>query len=428
MSKTIIGTCLTCGQTFQATSGSRWRCAPCQDERSTYGKFGSLIVLAEGDDPTQPPKLPMTQREWASTKREFYNVTKTLSEIDSKKAAFIQEAMRAVDEMMAQVEQEMGAPLAELRGRQKQLQQLIQRYMVASGRTEQVIKDLLVEVKNEVVNQGNRPLWTQITDKMGDMLGWSKEQLKEFIRANHSLPQFADRLHVTKLPPGRRRQKQTPETSAFFSADRSLQKIASVEKIFLKTGSRVCELDTPDGKFFLTGRLVRENGLKAMVERQLALKDALSITDTERQGDAVRVTVEGSCAYDPNTVRAFLIDRFPNYRYADVFVVTDRKIALELAPTGGDNAQGVALEFFDYMMDTFATLLDAERSRGQIAMSLLGQVQGRNQGDLPSDVGDLSLARERSYPGRGGAGNEFGSGAQEGIMQPSGGAPYRSTN
>lgn len=402
----LLTECISCGEMFTARTG-HYRCATCVLERHTFGKFGGLLIHGE-DDPAKP-QLPLTQREWAEVKREFYQVTTTLRTIDEKKAQFVSDAMKAADEMMQQVEQQIGQPLNEMRSRERQLKQLVQRYMEASGRTEQIIKDLLVEVKNEIVNQGNRPLWSQITDKMGDLLGWSKEQLKEFVRANHSLPQFANRLNVTPLPPGRRK---LPKPQAWSLPDHSLAKVAEVEKQFLMSKHAVCELATPQGKFFLTRRFVEKNGLKTMLETQQVYKTALAISDTEQSGSTVRVLVEGPCAYDPNTMRAFLAERYANYRYADVMVLTNKKIAIEMVPNGGENPVGVLTAFFDYMIDTFSTLLDAERNRGQVAMGALSQVQGRNQGDLSSDVTDLSLERERH--------NVTMGSPQEGLHSPTG--------
>lgn len=397
----LLNECISCGEMIEARMG--YRCTACVIEHHTHGKFGGLLIHGE-DDPSKP-QLPLTQREWAEVKREFYQVTTTLRTIDEKKAQFVSDAMKAADEMMQQVEKQIGQPLNEMRSRERQLKQVVQKYMEASGRTEQIIKDLLVEVKNEIVNQGNRPLWSQISDTMGDLLGWSKEQLKEFVRANHSLPQYANRLNVTPLPPGRRKLPK-----AWNLPDHSLAKVAEVEKQFLMTKHAVCELATPQGKFFLTRRFVEKNGLKTMLETQHVYKTALSISDIEQNGSTVRVLVEGPCAYDPNTVRAFLAERYANYRYADIVVLTNKKIAIEMVPNGGENPMGVLTAFFDYMIDTFSTLLDAERNRGQAAMGALSQVQGRNQGDLSSDVTDLSLERERH--------NVSVGSPQEGNMQP----------
>jgi hypothetical protein len=416
--------CLSCGDFFPVRRGEErvGRCSVCLLDRRFVGRFGSLIVQGADD----PPKLPQTQREWAKTKREFYQVITTLQTIEEKKAQFIQDAMRAADEMVAQIEQELGTGVNELRSREQQLRGLIQQYMSASGRTEQVIKDLLVEVREEVVNAGNRPLWKEITRQMGDLLGWTKEQLKEFVRANHSMPQYGERMHVTKLPPGRRQLKKTQ------LADHSLVKVAEAEKELMdKSGLGIISLVSPEGHFFLTRRLVEANGLKVMLERQNKLKQGLKVTDVEQEGTVTRICVEGPCAFDPNTVRAFVSDRFPSLDgpLADVFVVNRTKIALEVGPPQPvGNSASVAMEFFDFMIDVFGNLLEAETSRGEVATGLMGEVQGRNQAALPSDVGDLSLQRERSRPSSGAPG-AFGDGTRSegGIMSPAGGAPVIST-
>jgi len=411
--------CISCDKLFSVRGGMVLnRCVACRVEKEMSGKFGSLII-AQGDDPENPPDLPMTQREWAQVKKEFYNITTTLNAIEQRKAKFIEEAMKAADNMVSQVEAEIGAPISELSSREKQLRDMIQKYMLASGRTEQLIKDMLVEVKYEIVNAGNRPLWSQISSKMSDLLGWSKEQLKEFVRANHSVPQFEHRMHITKLPPGRRQLKKTE------LADHSLVKIAEVERNLISNSGSICILNTPEGDFFLTKNLIQKNGLKTMLERQARLKKSLRITDTENGDNGyIRIAIEGVYAFDPNTVRAFISDRFPDKRYGDVFVVDRNKVAVELAPEGTEDKTSIVSDFFDYMIDTFSTLLEAERNRGAIVNSLLGQVQGISQGDLSSDVEDLSLVRERARPSSGAPG-AFGSGtrSEDGIMSPDGGAP-----
>ena len=252
----------------------------------------------------------MTQRELAEAKRVLYEAERTLQEIEQRKKEFMQKATDEANKVVAAIEQQVGKPMKQLRQERDMMAQRLQEYMTENGRTEMLIRDMLVEVKNVVVNRGNAPLWSQITEKMAALIGWSEEELSKFVKANYSIAKFADQLSMTFLPPGERaRRKKEKEdqggiTSAYRAEELDIPKIAEIETAFLRTGARTCRVETPTQVFLLTGSFVQAHGLAHMISVQKLHKQSLRVEDMEREGGATRVLITRESAYHPNSVPA----------------------------------------------------------------------------------------------------------------------------
>lgn len=410
------------GKCFSCRSGVKVSSIVPPLEIDVSASYGSLIVAGT-----------MTQAELAKVKRDLYETEKLLAEIDARKAEFMRKAQEEADRMVAEVERVMGEPVKDLRLRNKNLRERLQSWMAAHDRNQILIRDMLVEVKNVVTNRGNAPLWSQITEKMGTLLQWSKDELNDFVKANYSLPQFADRLFTTFLPPGeRKRKKQEMEQSnkvmsSYRAEDLSIPRIAEIETDFLRSGSRLCRVDTPTGTFILTGEKVQKVGLAQMLMLQGQTKSTLSIIDTEQEGEATYVLIVGSCAFDPNTVRAFLAERFPDREIGETEVVEPTKIAVEMRPIGKENPLQIAMGFFDELGSILMDLSQTEKARENLAVGMMNSVKGYSQADTPDNVDDLFLVHDRAQPAKGAPGTYGNAGADGGIMSPNGGAPNIST-
>lgn len=419
MDKKILGACMACGRYDDLKNDLQFflthRCASCRKAFTPHKKYGSLFTNSI---------IAMTQRELAEVKRQLYQTEKLLSELDKRKNEFITRAMEEANTMMQEVEQQLGRPLKEVRAANIELKQKLKTFMETSGQNEMRIRDMLVTVKEEVVNAGNRPLWTQIVNKMGDLLKWTEEELQTFVRANYSLPQYGKNLYTQFLPPGKRNKP------AYFQLEidnNRHARIKDIEKEWINSGDAVCRVNDCGEIFIITGEFIHKNGLAKMIQLQSTTKRSLSISDVEQTGNRSHVMVEGKFAFDPNTVRAFLADRFPDREVGDVLPLSMHKIAVELLPEGETNPGTVVLDFFGRIIDIVDSLMSLEQARNQVINSLPENVVARNQGDTPDNVDDLYLKWERNQPAQGGPG-AFGNGAEEGIMAPSGNSPLIQTS
>ena len=416
---TKLGLCLSCDRFFEV-KGAIMRCDNCRDVLDYRGKFGSSVVVGV-----------VTQRELAQMKREYFQVESLVSALEERKAEFMKRALEQAEQLVKDVEAQIGQPVAELRAKRDLLQTKIQEYMQESGNTRMVIRNLLLELKREVTNPGNRPQPTKIYEELRKLAGLTQEELQEIVRANYSQPQFGDVMHVTKLPPGRRKQKQmappppptgvkppTASRHTYEIDELTLPAMAEIHKEFSKTAAEQCRIDsTEDGVFILTGDLVRENGLLEMVSRQRQTKASLRVADMEQRDDNhVLVLVEGQFAYDPNTVRAFLAERLPTHEAQDALLLTETRIAVEMAPMGAGPAD-TASAYFDQMDQILTNLMAAERARSQVAHGIMGYVTGANQMDLVDNVDDLETKYELKNTNPEGTGASVPR-AQEGIMSP----------
>lgn len=429
-------TCLKCKCELdrKAKSILMGQCSTCRSGVTVSSIVPPLTITSSGDYGSVIIAGTMTRAELAQVKKQLYETEKTLAEIDTRKAEFMRKAQEEADKMLAEVEKVMGEPIKDLRLRNKALRERLQLWMKAHDRNQMLIRDMLVEVKNTIVNRGNAPLWTQITEKMGAILQWSKDELNDFVKANYSLPQFADRLFTTFLPPGeRKRRKQEMEqntkvVSTYHASNLSIPRIAEIETDFLRSGARLCRINTPSGVFILTGEKIQSVGLAQMLMLQGQTKTTLQISDTEQEGDSTYVLVEGSFAFDPNSVRAFLAERFPDREVGETEVVNPSKIAVEMRPIGGESPLQIATGFFDELGSILLDLSETEKAREELAVGMMHTVRGYSQADTPdSNVDDLFLVHDRAQPARGAPGTYGNGGADGGIMSPNGGAPNIST-
>lgn len=228
-----------------------------------------------------------------------------------------------------------------------------------------------------------------------------------------------------------RRQREKGPVAAYYAHELTFPRMAYIHDDFLRNGSAICKVETPEEVFILTGKRVKENGLATMIALQKQTKRTLSVVDVENLHDGtVHVLLEGSCASDPNTVLAFLAERIEGHEAIDVHYDSPTRVAVELQPVEKIAASPLdaAMGFFDQMAATIANLAGIERKRYQKAEMLMEQTTARNQSDTPDNVDDLSLKYERGQPAGGNPGS-FGSGtaADGGIMSPNGGAPLIST-
>lgn len=299
--------------------------------------------------------------------------------------------------------------------------------MKESEQTEMVIRDLLVEVKNQIVNRGNVPQYKTIVEDLRQLLKWSEEEMKAFVKARYSQPQYGDIMTVQPLPPGRIRKKreESPEgggtVASFRLEEATSPSLALLHEDFLRTGKQMCKIVAGDEVFILNGKKIREHGLPQMVALQTQTKQSLRIADIEFKDDSLYVLVEGRYAADPNTVRAFLAERIKGHEITNSYLDGEERIALELTPIT-KVAQGAesAMAYFTQLDSVLSELSTLEQQRGETVRHILDTtVSAANQMDLPNNVEDLSLKWERHNVG----GESFGAGAQEGIMQPEGKTP-----
>jgi len=426
-SKKVLAACLSCGKFIDLQDAKNIltnRCAKCRDERALSGKYGSLIVQGA-----------MTQRELAELKREFYQLYQIDKSLEARRKEFMDRAMAEMNKVLAEVEAEIGKPVKELRSRKQQLEARLQEYMKESENTELVIRDLLVEVKNQITNRGGMPQYKEIVEDLRSLLKWSEEEMKAFVKARYSQPQYGDIMTVQPLPPGRikkkREEQQAPEGGAVasFRLEKATSpRLALLHEDFLRTGKAICKIVTPSEVFILTGEKVRENGLPQMVALQAQTKQSLRITDFEYRNGVMHVLVEGQFAADPNTVRAFLAERVEGHEITNSYLDGEEKVALELTPVT-KIAQGAdsAIAYFTQLENVLTELSTLERQRGTTIHQILDQtVNAANQMDLPDNEEDLSLKWERHNVG----GETFGPGTRSegGIMSPSGDTPLISTH
>jgi hypothetical protein len=217
-----IRPCLTCGGFVELRTAIQGRCATCAGERKLAGKFGSLLVQGA-----------MTQREVADLKREFYSLYQIDKALEARKFEFMQKAQEEMNRVIAEVEAQVGQPMKELRARKQQLEAQLKAFMEESKNSEVVIRDLLVEVKEAMINRGNMPQYKAIVEDLRTLLKWSEDEMETFVRQHYSQPQYGNVMTVKPLPPGRRKkqQQQGPVASrTAVSEDNIAETIVSTHK------------------------------------------------------------------------------------------------------------------------------------------------------------------------------------------------------
>lgn len=203
--------CIGCGSYIGAgdlTNFATQRCANCRGERKLAGKFGSLLVQGV-----------LTQRELAEVKREFYSLYQIDKQLEQRKKEFMQKAQEEMQRVIEEVEAQVGRPMKELRDRKDQLQSQLQAYMTESKSAEMVIRDLLVELRDQIVNRGNMPQYKNIVEELRKLLQWSEEEMETFVKSHYSQPQWGPVMSVKPLPPGRRKRKQMGNPTASRTAE-----------------------------------------------------------------------------------------------------------------------------------------------------------------------------------------------------------------
>lgn len=393
-----IAACLSCGEYADVASSMqfmlRQRCAKCLDATRQARTFGSLIVAAE--KPSDPTPT-MSRRELSSLKRELYHTEKIIQSIDARKAQFMQRALQEAEQMVADVEAEIGARLPELRKKNVQLKQRLKQFMQQTGQSQMRIRDMLVDLKYEVTNAGNRPLWTVITKKLGDLLKFSEDELQAFVKANYSMAEYGYNLYTKFIAPNRksRPNEEEPGKKAYHIPELDVAGVFSADTDFNTSSANECYVHSNNGTFILTGSLVRENGLSEMLRRQTFTKSFMNVSDESDEGGRKFIAVEGQYADDPNTVRAFIRDTAPDWQIVDSVSIAPHKIALELAPMESHRAVQVAEEFFNFINRILQEMEDIERERTSIVLHLSDHIAQGGM-DLPdTDVVDLSLSGDR---------------------------------
>jgi|GEM_PF-6986503 len=395
-----LGLCLSCDRYFEA-QGASARCPSCKETLDYRGLYGSVIAVGQ-----------TSQRELARIKKEYFEVDEIVRALDERKAAFIKSAIEQANQFIEQAEAEIGKPLKELRDRRDVLHTKLQQYMENSGKTQMRIRNLLLELKNEVLNAGNRPQYTKVVEELRRLAGLTEEEIQDIVRASYSEPQYGNVMHVTKLPPGRRKSYDAKELD--------LPKIAEIEQDFKKSSSKDLVINSTEGTFVLTGDFVRKNGLSYMIDLQKNTKNSLRLVDAETRDDGhMLVLIEGPFVHDPNTVKAFIADR-TRMGIVDILHPGGNRVAVEVGPVASDAVQR-AMGYFSNLDSILDNLLVIDQARSQLAMSLPQLVTGATQMDLGDNVDDLSLKYERQ--------NITEGVPQEGIMSPEGkedtGSPWK---
>jgi hypothetical protein len=248
--KTMVP-CISCGDFVEVEGDVKafiqqnGRCAACQGVRKLAGKFGSLLVQGV-----------MTQREVAELKREFYQLYQIDKALETRKAEFMQRAMEEMNRVVQEVEAQIGQPVKELRSRKAQLEAQLKTFMEESKTSEMVVRDLLVELKEQIVNQGNRPQYTKIVEELRQLLKWSQDEMETFVRQHYSQPQTGNVMTIKPLPPGRRK-KVTPPVPGKPVASRAV--VGSIADDIVRTHKQA-----GGGTFDMSGRSLAGQQLYAV--------------------------------------------------------------------------------------------------------------------------------------------------------------------
>src|SRR6266478_158253 len=305
---TTLTKCLSCDAYFEAVKDMN-RCASCIDILEYRQLEGSRIVVGV-----------LSQRELARIKREFYQAEQVVSALEERKAEFMRMALAQAEKLVQEVEAQLGQPVAELSQKRDLLKIKLQEFMSESGQHEMRIRNLFLELKNEIVNPANRPQPTKIYEELRKLADISKEELQEIIRANYSIPQWGEKLHITKLPTQKKAPTPTGGTTPpvamakYEVRELDLATLAEIQQDFAKTAAETCRVESEEGVYILTGKFVRENGIDNMIGIQKRTKRALKIADMEHREDgSILMLIEGPYVNDPNTIRAFVAERAPGH-------------------------------------------------------------------------------------------------------------------
>lgn len=218
-------------------------------------------------------------------------------------------------------------------------------------------------------------------------------------------------------------RRRPPVIESFRLTDSDISKVAF--RVMSKT-AKLFHVETATGHFVLNGRLVRANGLYAMMHRQKRIKDHLVIGQSKTIKRGHLMMIYGPYAYDINSLRAIIADRYPGYVLADMYVQTPAIVAIRISQTGDRRAE-VQMNI-NHFISAVMQIVKTHQRENKIIDHLLSILPAERmvarQTDLPDNVEDLSLKWERANIG----GESFGSGAQTGIMAPSGDHPLASTD
>lgn len=432
----IIAACVSCGNYMELPEiTAEKRCLGCQELTKLAGRFGSMLVNGA-----------MTQRELAEVKREFYQLYQVDQALEQRRVEFMQKAQEEMQRVIDEVEAQVGQPLKQLRDKKKMLEAQLKTFMEESQTAKMRIRDLLVEVQEQVINRGNMPQYKQIIGDLREILKWSEEEMETFVRARYSQPQTGNVMTVKPLPkktppvPGKPVASclgeegyadpdmiQVGSVMAFHTPYLDLPTMAVIQSEFTRSGAKICKVSTEEDVFILTGSRVADHGLPAMLSLQAKTKATLKVADVKQNRDgSMHVLVEGEFAYDPNTLRAFLAERCEGYEIADQFNDSATRVAVELKPIEkvANSPLDAAMAFFNHMTETVQSLMMLERQRSEAAQNIAtGNTGGAFDG---IDMDDLSLKYERNQPA-GGQEGSFGTGNEEGVMTPHGKSPLTQT-
>lgn len=304
-----IRPCLTCGNFVELRTAVQGRCPMCAGERKLAGKFGSMLVNGA-----------MTQKEVADLKREFYSLYQIDKALEERKAQFMQKAQEEMARVIAEVEAQVGQPMKELRARKQQLEAQLKAFMEESKNTEMVIRDLLVEVKEAMINRGNMPQYKAIVEDLRTLLQWSEEEMETFVRQHYSQPQYGNVMTVKPLPPGRRKKKQMGGPTASRTAAAEDTIAAAIATAHKKAGG---------GTFDMNGNDLSGQPLFAVTlypERTAILKRPLTVEDIEKF-----IAANTDLLSDARNKVGTWLDTETGENVLDVVVaVPDRRLAIEL--------------------------------------------------------------------------------------------------
>lgn len=372
--KNTLRRCFSC-EGFFLSAMAIFRCPACVPILRQANTVGALIVLGA-----------MSQRELAELKREFHEVETLMADLDARKAEFLRRATEQADALVEQVEAAVGRPVKELRAKRELLRQKMKDFMTESGEAKLRVRDLLLEVTEDVVNRGGVPQPTVVYEKLREIAGITQEELQVIVRSSYSEPKTAPVLHINKLPPGRVQKEREKQR-----------------------GGSVC-LKSGDGIYVLSGALVEKHGVDTMIERQRVCKGTLSVTS--RRGDFLLIS--GRFASDPNSVRAFVADRFPTHQITDAQVVGTSEVAISLKKAA-DMDLGSIMGYFTLLIDLADDLTALESEKAAIAADAITAATTTGE-----PIRREQLPNSSRTPGNGDS-------PQEGIMQPEGGAPILTT-
>lgn len=194
---------------------------------------------------------------------------------------------------------------------------------------------------------------------------------------------------------------------------------------------KIFRIEASDGVYILHSGIVAHHGLLSAIDTQRKIKAQLAVGRTKDVADGKYVMIHGRYAYDLNSLRALVADRFPNHEIVSLHVESPRTVAVKI--TKNWKSKKARTESLKMYIDNLTQAIHRIVRHHHDIFNHIENFMQKNgtenetvarQTDLPDNVDDLSIKWELHNVG----GTSFGTGAQTGIMTPSGDHPLASVD